>query len=37
MTRDRSINRMLLLRVALAAVLVSVPAAAIVTYREHGR
>jgi HD-GYP domain-containing protein (c-di-GMP phosphodiesterase class II) len=37
MTRDRSIHRMLLLRVALATVVVSVPAAAIVTYREHGR
>jgi HD-GYP domain-containing protein (c-di-GMP phosphodiesterase class II) len=37
MARDRSIHRMLLLRVALATVLVSVPAAALVTWREHGR
>jgi len=37
MARDRSIHRMLLLRVALAVVLVSVPAAALVTWREHGR
>jgi len=37
MARDRSIHRMLVLRVALATVLVSVPAAALVTWREHGR
>ena len=37
MARDRSIHRMLLLRVALATVLVSAAATALVTWREHGR
>jgi len=37
MTRDRSIHRMLLGRVAVAAVLVAVAAAALVGYRERGR
>jgi len=37
MTRDRSIHRMLFLRVALATVVVSALAGAVVIYREHGR
>jgi HD-GYP domain-containing protein (c-di-GMP phosphodiesterase class II) len=37
MTRDRSIHRMLAVRVALAAVLVAVAAAALVGYRERSR
>ncbi len=37
MARDRSIHRMLFLRVALATVVVSIPAAGIVSFREHGR